>query len=145
MNWHPLYLFIYLFIKDDGLFGAEYVKMLNKYSISPDTRVPVKFVEARVVNEILVVQPAVKPKSFLSCNKAHLTLFTCFFITRIKGETNQFVMKRFRQCHDLLHLLLDAPTNFEGESYVKAYEYHQTGFAVPLIGEVNSMENKSRI
>ena len=51
-----------------------------------------------------------------------------------KGETNQFVMKRFRQCHDLLHLLLDAPTNFEGESYVKAYEFHQTGFAVPLIG-----------
>ena len=48
-------------------------------------------------------------------------------------------MKRFRQCHDLLHLLLDAPTNFEGESYVKAYEYHQTGFAVPLIGRVNSM------
>ena len=52
-------------------------------------------------------------------------------------------MKRFRQCHDLLHLLLDAPTNFEGESYVKAYEYHQTGFAVPLIGRVDSIENKS--
>ena len=69
--------------------------MLNKYSISPDSRVPVKFVE---------------------------------------GETEQFVMKRFRQCHDLLHLLLDAPTNFEGESYVKAYEFHQTGFPVPLIG-----------
>ena len=67
----------------------------------------------------------------------------CSFITLIKGETNQFVMKRFRQCHDLLHLLLDAPTNFEGESYVKAYEFHQTGFAVPLIGRVDSMENKS--
>ena len=143
MNWHPLYLFIYLFIKDDGLFGAEYVKMLNKYSISPDTRVPVKFVEARVVNEILVVEPAVKPTSILSF-KRRTPLYTRY-ITRIKGETNQFVMKRFRQCHDLLHLLLDAPTNFEGESYVKAYEYHQTGFAVPLIGEVNSMENKSRI
>ena len=72
MNWHPLYLFIYLFIKDDGLFGVEYVKMLNKYSISPDTRVPVKFVEARVVNDILVVQPAVK-----GSQKTHLTLFTC--------------------------------------------------------------------
>ena len=69
MNWHPLYLFIYLFIKDDGLFGAEYVKMLNKYSISPDTRVPVKFVEARVVNKVLVVQPAVKI-DFESCQKS---------------------------------------------------------------------------
>ena len=117
--------------------------MLNKYSISPDTRVPVNFVEARVVNEILVVQPAVKPTSILSF-KRRTPLYTRY-ITRIKGETNQFVMKRFRQCHDLLHLMLDAPTNFEGESYVKAYEYHQTGFAVPLIGEVNSMENKSRI
>ena len=138
MNWHPLYLFIYLFIKDDGLFGAEYVKMLNKYSISPDTRVPVKFVEARVVNEVSVVN------QLLRVVKRRTPLYTRY-ITRIKGETNQFVMKRFRQCHDLLHLLLDAPTNFEGESYVKAYEYHQTGFAVPLIGEVNSMENKSRI
>ena len=122
------------------MFGAEYVKMLNKYSISPDTRVPVKFVEARVVNEILVVKPAVK-----GSQKTDPTLSTCVFITLIKGETNQFVMKRFRQCHDLLHLLLDAPTNFEGESYVKAYEYHQTGFAVPLIVRVNSMETKSRI
>ena len=37
----------------------------------------------------------------------------------VEGEDNAFVMKRFRQCHDLLHLLLDAPTNFEGESFVK--------------------------
>ena len=90
MNWHPLYLFIYLFIKDDGLFGAEYVKMLNKYSISPDTRVPVKFVEARVENEVSVVEPPVK-----GSQKTDPTLSTCVFITRIKGETNQFVMKDF--------------------------------------------------
>ena len=60
--------------------GRRYYEMLGKYSISPDTRVPVKFIE---------------------------------------GEENQFIMKRFRQCHDLLHLLLDAPTNFEGECFVK--------------------------
>ena len=60
--------------------GRRYYEMLEKYSISPDTRVPVKFIE---------------------------------------DEENQFIMKRFRQCHDLLHLLLDAPTNFEGECFVK--------------------------
>ena len=80
---------------DENQFGRQYYDMLKKYSISPDTRVPVKFIE---------------------------------------GEDNAFIMKRFRQCHDLLHLLLDAPTNFEGESFVKAYEFHQTGLLVPLVG-----------
>ena len=76
----------YLANLEDNLFGKEYFKMLEQYSISPDTRVPVKFID---------------------------------------GETNEFIMRRFRQCHDLLHLLLQAPTTFEGEAYVKAYEFHQ--------------------
>ena len=69
--------------------------MLDRCKISPDTRVPVKFIE---------------------------------------GEENQFIMMRYRQIHDILHLILEAPTNFEGESLVKAFEFQQTGLLVPLIG-----------
>lgn len=69
--------------------------MLERHKISPDTRVPVKFID---------------------------------------GEDHRFIMQRYRQVHDLLHLLLNAPTNFEGEAAVKAFEFAQTGMAVPLIG-----------
>ena len=79
----------------EGSLGKEYVTMLNRCKISPDTRVPVKFID---------------------------------------GEENQFIMMRYRQIHDILHLLLDAPTNFEGESLVKAFEFQQTGLLVPFIG-----------
>ena len=75
--------------------GHEYQAMLERQNISPDTRVPVKYVE---------------------------------------DEEAAYVMLRYRQIHDFLHLLLDAPTNFEGESAVKAFEFSQTGFAVPFLG-----------
>ena len=83
--------------------GRRYYEMLEKYSISPDTRVPVKFIE---------------------------------------GDENQFIMKRFRQCHDLLHLLLDAPTNFEGECYVKG-EYFRVSFFLSDILSIRISPNRS--
>ena len=65
-------------------FGNQYFQLLERSKISPDTRVPVKF---------------------------------------IKGDDNIFIMNRYRQVHDLLHLLLNAPTNFEGESAVKGIDF----------------------
>ena len=47
----------------------------------------------------------------------------------------EYVIQRYRQVHDMLHLLLDQPTNYVGEATVKAFEAIQTqGLPMTLLG-----------
>lgn len=45
-----------------------------------------------------------------------------------------YVMLRYRECHDFLHVLLDQPTNMLGEVVVKWVEGIQTGLPMCLMG-----------
>jgi len=47
-----------------------------------------------------------------------------------------YVMRRYRQVHDLVHVVLGQPTNMLGEVTVKMYEGVQTGLFMCLTGGI---------
>lgn len=54
----------------------------------------------------------------------------------VDNEELAYVMQRYREVHDLLHTLLDMPTNMLGEVAVKWFEAAQTGLPMCALGAV---------
>ena len=72
---------------DQNSLGYHYYSFLKKNNVTPDTRMPVKFVDDMELS---------------------------------------YVMQRYRETHDLVHTILDMPTNMQGEVAVKWVESIQT-------------------
>ncbi|XP_007434120.1 ubiquinone biosynthesis protein COQ4 homolog, mitochondrial [Python bivittatus] len=79
----------------DGTFGREYIRFLDDNRVSPDTRMPARFVD---------------------------------------DEELAYVVQRYREVHDLMHTLLNMPTNMLGEVVVKWFEAVQTGLPMCVLG-----------
>ncbi|XP_052468306.1 ubiquinone biosynthesis protein COQ4 homolog, mitochondrial-like [Carassius gibelio] len=52
----------------------------------------------------------------------------------VDDEELAYVMQRYREVHDLLHTLLNMPTNMLGEVVVKLFEAAQTGLPMCFLG-----------
>ncbi|EDW79951.2 uncharacterized protein Dwil_GK18052 [Drosophila willistoni] len=78
-------------------FGAAYVKFLKDNNVTPDSRMPVRFLE--------------DPKL-------------------------AYLMTRYRECHDLIHTVLNMPTNMLGEVAVKWVEALNTNLPMCYGGAV---------
>ncbi|XP_050966593.1 ubiquinone biosynthesis protein COQ4 homolog, mitochondrial isoform X2 [Labeo rohita] len=52
----------------------------------------------------------------------------------VDNEELAYVMQRYREVHDLLHTLLNMPTNMLGEVVVKLFEAAQTGLPMCVLG-----------
>lgn len=59
--------------------------------------------------------------------KHHITPDSRDPVKFVDDEELAFVMRRYRETHDLVHALLDMPTNMVGEALVKWIEALQTG------------------
>ncbi|XP_030385167.1 ubiquinone biosynthesis protein COQ4 homolog, mitochondrial [Scaptodrosophila lebanonensis] len=81
----------------ENTFGATYAKFLKDNQVTPDSRMPVRFLD--------------DPKL-------------------------AYLMTRYRECHDLVHTVLDMPTNMLGEVAVKWVEALNTGLPMCYGGAV---------
>jgi len=79
----------------EGTLGWEYVRFLKAYKITPDSRLPVRFID---------------------------------------DPELAYIMQRYREAHDLVHVVTGQPTNMLGEVVVKWIEGIQTGLPMCVTG-----------
>merc|ERR1712071_14412 len=69
------------------------------------------------------------------CERSNITLDTRRPVKFQNDEQLAYILTRYRQVHDFLHLILDQETNYLGESTVKAFEAVQTkGLPMTVLG-----------
>eukprot|EP00471_Norrisiella_sphaerica_P013772 CAMPEP_0184506834 /NCGR_PEP_ID=MMETSP0113_2-20130426/53703_1 /TAXON_ID=91329 /ORGANISM="Norrisiella sphaerica, Strain BC52" /LENGTH=132 /DNA_ID=CAMNT_0026896563 /DNA_START=690 /DNA_END=1085 /DNA_ORIENTATION=+ len=54
-------------------------------------------------------------------------------VRHIEDDELAYVMQRYREVHDFLHVLTGAPTTVEGEIGQKAFEFLQTGLPMAAL------------
>ena len=70
------------------------------------------------------------------CEKHKITPDSRDPVQFVDDENLAFVMKRYRETHDIVHALLDMPTDMVGESVVKWVEAMQTGLPMCIGGAI---------
>jgi len=70
------------------------------------------------------------------CDKYNITPDSRSPVQYVDDEDLAFVMKRYREIHDLVHAVLDMPTDMVGETLVKWVEALQTGLPMCVGGAV---------
>jgi len=70
------------------------------------------------------------------CQKHKITPDSRDPVKYVDDEDLAFVMKRYRETHDLVHAVLDMPTDMVGEALVKWVEALQTGLPMCIGGAV---------
>ena len=78
------------------------------------------------------------------CQKHNITPDSRDAVQFVDDEDLAYVMKRYRETHDLVHAVLDMPTNMVGEALVKWVEALQTGLPMCIGGAVLGPSRFSR-
>ena len=151
---------------DPGTFGERYARFMLSRGIRPEGRPPVRLIhdedagggadetssaggwdEAVAEQSVDRVSSAASPASTAAAAAA--VEETRSPPTSAGEVPLWYVMCRYREVHDMWHVLFDVPTDLAGETMLKLIEYRQTGLLTPLAataaGIVNSRTHRQRL
>lgn len=95
--------------------GGAYLHFLKTQNVSPDTRTPIRYMDTSVDSD----SNSVKGGEGKEMNVHSLT-------------ERAYVMLRYRQSHDLLHVLTGLSISLTAELALKLFEFQQTGLPMTL-------------
>ncbi len=136
--------------------GYQYALFLSDEQISPDTRVPVRYIagvtesfldHGNTVENFNTTNTPIEPRPSAIVNsldgsgyyhnertlESRASKSNKMSRSTKAMDEQAYIIQRYREIHDIVHVLLGCPTTFKGEVAVKWFEYLQTGLEGTLL------------
>jgi ubiquinone biosynthesis protein COQ4 len=117
----------------EGTLGREYVRLLDTEQVTPDSRAPIRYLKQkdsqRMNSSVDEVDARRLEKEDVTATRKMDEDQMPVVDTRVLSE-RAYVMLRYRQTHDFLHVVTGMPTTLVAELALKWFEFLQTGMSV---------------